>query len=59
MARQHDNMLFVVSAGNNGRDIDSQPVYPASLNLDNLLTVTSSDEDGYPADGSNWGQGKR
>jgi hypothetical protein len=57
IARQHDNMLFVVSAGNNGRDIDSQPVYPASLNLDNMLTVTSADEDGYPAAGSNWGQG--
>ena len=50
-------MLFLVSAGNSGRDIDSQPVYPASLNLDNMLTVTSSDEDGYPAAGSNWGPG--
>ena len=57
IAGQHDNILFVVSAGNNGRDIDSQPVYPASLNLDNMLTVTSSDEDGYPAAGSNWGPG--
>ena len=50
-------MLFLVSAGNSGRDIDSQPGYPASLNLDNMLTVTSSDEDGYPAAGSNWGPG--
>ncbi len=57
IAGQHDNMLFLVSAGNNGRNIDSQPVYPASLNLDNMLTVTSSDEDGYPAAGSNWGPG--
>ncbi len=57
IAGQHDNMLFLVSAGNNGRNIDSQPIYPASLNLDNMLTVTSSDEDGYPAAGSNWGPG--
>jgi len=55
IARQHTGMLFVVSAGNNGRDIDKRPVYPASLNLDNMLTVTSADVDGYPASGSNWG----
>lgn len=56
IARQHTGMLFVVSAGNNGRDIDQRPVYPASLNLDNMLTVTSADSDGYPATGSNWGR---
>jgi hypothetical protein len=56
VARQHPGMLFVVSAGNNGRDIDERPVYPASLNLDNMLTVTSADTDGYPASGSNWGR---
>jgi len=56
IARQHTGMLFVVSAGNNGRDIDRHPVYPASLDLDNMLTVTSADLDGYPARGSNWGR---
>ena len=50
------DMLFVVSAGNNGRDIDSQPVYPAALDLDNLLVVSSADPDGRPAQGSNWGR---
>ncbi len=55
-AAAHAGMLFVVSAGNNGRDIDSQPVYPASLDLDNMLVVSSADADGRPAEGSNWGR---
>ena len=54
-ARAHPEMLFVVSAGNSGKDIDEEPVWPASLPLDNLLTVTSSDDSGLPARGSNWG----
>jgi hypothetical protein len=54
-AAAHPDMLFVVSAGNNGRDIDSQPVYPASLTLENMLVVSSADPDGRPAQGSNWG----
>jgi hypothetical protein len=48
-ARPH--MLFVVSAGNNGRDIDRLPVYPAALDLPNLLVVTSSDAYGRLARG--------
>ena len=54
-ARAHPEMLFIVSAGNDDADIDETPVYPASLSLDNLLTVTSSDHSGLPARGSNWG----
>ena len=56
-ARARPEMLFVVSAGNNGIDIDESPIYPASLPLDNLLAVTSSDDSGLPAHGSNWGRG--
>ena len=55
-ARAHPEMLFVVSAGNEGVDIDKKPLFPASLALDNMLTVTSSDESGLPARGSNWGR---
>ena len=55
-ARAHPEMLFVVSAGNAGADIDENSVYPASLPLGNLLTVTSSDHSGLPARGSNWGR---
>lgn len=55
-AKAHPDILFVVSAGNNGRDIDADPIYPAALPLDNTITVTSADSDGEPARGSNWGR---
>ena len=54
-AKARPHMLFIVSAGNDGRDLDKTPVYPASLGLDNILTVTSADADGRLARGSNWG----
>lgn len=54
--RQHPEMLFIVSAGNDGRDLDRDPVYPAALKLANQLTVTSSENDGTLARGSNWGR---
>jgi len=55
-ARLHPHILFVVSAGNNGRNIDDQPVYPAALDLENLLVVTSADDFGRVAQGVNWGR---
>ena len=54
-AGAHPEMLFIVSAGNDGRDIDAAPLYPASLPLDNLIVVTSADDFGRLAPGSNWG----
>ena len=55
-AREHPRMLFVISAGNNGRDIDQQPVFPAALGLENLLVVTSADDFLRPAERTNWGR---
>ena len=55
-AAARPDMLFVVSAGNNGRDIDQRPVYPAALKADNIITVTSADASGRLARGSNWGK---
>ena len=52
-ARENPDLLFIASAGNNGRDIDQEPVYPAALDLDNLLVVTSADDFVRPADGVN------
>ncbi len=49
------DILAVVSAGNDGEDIDSSPVYPAASTLDNIITVTSADAFGRLAEGSNWG----
>ena len=54
-ARAHPDILFVMSAGNYGRDIDRKPVYPASLGLANALVVTSTQRNGQLGDGSNWG----
>ena len=55
-ARAHPNILFVVSAGNNGRDIDRAPVYPAAFALENMLVVSSADDFVQPAEGVNWGK---
>ncbi len=55
-ARAHPQMLFIVSAGNDGRDIDERPVYPAALDLDNMLVVTSADDFVQPAERTNWGR---
>lgn len=54
-ARRHREILFVVSAGNDGRDIDAEPVYPAAFDLDNVLVVTSTDAFGRLPPESNWG----
>ena len=56
-AAKHPNMLFVVSAGNDGRNLDQAPVYPAALPLENMVTVTSSDDFGRIGRGSNVGAG--
>lgn len=56
VAREHPHVLFIASAGNNGRDIDRQPVFPASLDLANMLVVTSADDFVQPAEGVNWGR---
>jgi len=55
-AREHPHMLFIVSAGNDGRDIDERPVYPAALDLANVLVVTSADDFVRPAERTNWGR---
>jgi hypothetical protein len=54
-ATRHPEILFVVAAGNDNRDIDRYPVYPAALPLDNLITVTAANADGHLARGVNWG----
>ncbi len=49
-------LLFIVSAGNNGRDIDVDPVYPASLALQNMIVVSSADAFGRLGQRSNFGK---
>jgi len=52
------NALVVVGAGNDARDIDAQPVYPASIAAPNLVSVAATTpQDGRViADFSNFGQ---
>jgi hypothetical protein len=54
-ARAHPDMLFVVAAGNYGRNIEEQPAYPASFHLANMIVVTSATADGHLTEGVNWG----
>lgn len=54
-AQANPQMLFVVSAGNDGRDLDRMPVYPAALALADMVVVTSSDDFGRLGRGSNTG----
>jgi subtilisin family serine protease len=54
------NMLFIAASGNGndrniGYDIDSKPVYPASYNLDNIISVANIRCDGNLDVSSNYG----
>lgn len=55
-AQERPELLFIVSAGNDGRDLDRQPLYPASLPLENIIVVTSSDDAGRLAPDVNFGR---
>lgn len=53
---KHD-ILFVTAAGNNKRDIDSQPSYPASYtDLPNMIVVTGYDKEQNLIESGNWGR---
>ena len=54
-AKSNKNILFLVSAGNDGKNIDFEKIYPASFDLENIIVVTSSDISGNLAQGSNFG----
>ncbi|MEJ2176611.1 MAG: S8/S53 family peptidase [Gammaproteobacteria bacterium] len=55
-AKAHSHILFIASAGNNGRDIDAEPVYPASMDIENMIVVTSAGDFVEPAERTNWGR---
>lgn len=54
-ARNSPSLLFIASAGNDGRNIDVHPIFPAALSLDNLFVVSSADKFGRPGPSSNTG----
>jgi subtilisin family serine protease len=49
------NTLFVVAAGNDGRNNDTRAEYPCDYNLANLICVAASDHDDSLASFSNYG----
>ncbi|MBO5198203.1 MAG: S8 family serine peptidase, partial [Lachnospiraceae bacterium] len=53
---QESDMLFVCAAGNDGSDNDSSPMYPASYELDNIISVTFLDPNGSLTIDSNFGE---
>lgn len=52
----HDSdMLFVAAAGNTGTDNNTSPIYPASYDLDNIISVSFIDASGNLSAKSNYG----
>ena len=49
-------VVFCAAAGNDGKNIDNNPTYPASYSATNIITVAASDQDDKLADFSNYGK---
>ena len=49
-------VVFCAAAGNDGKDIDSDPMYPASYDASNIIAVAASDQDDKLASFSNYGK---
>ncbi len=48
-------ILFIAAAGNDGKDIDASPSYPASYPNSNIIAVAALASNGTLASYSNWG----
>lgn len=54
-ALRDSGLLVAAAAGNDSRDLDTMPYYPASYDLPNLLAVAAVDHQGELASFSNYG----
>ena len=52
---RESSMLFITAAGNDGINNNSTPVFPASLRLQNLISVAYINSEGQLDPGSNYG----
>ncbi len=48
-------IIFVAAAGNSSGDNDANPLYPASYNFDNIISVAATTRTDAPASFTNWG----
>ena len=55
-AKKYKGTLYIVSAGNENLNIDTEKTFPASLPLKNMLVISSSTIFGNLAKGSNFGK---
>ena len=49
-------ILFVAAAGNSGTNNDLRPIYPSSLGIENVVSVSAVDQEGNLANFSNYGR---
>lgn len=49
-------ILFIAAAGNNSNDNDEKPLYPASYNLPNIISVANLNSSGALSSASNFGK---
>lgn len=54
-ALRDNDILFSAAAGNSSTDNDSKPFYPASYDLDNIISVAATDHNDNLASFSNYG----
>lgn len=52
---EENGVVVTIAAGNYGGDNDVSPIYPASYDLDNIISVGAHDDEGYLASFSNYG----
>lgn len=50
-----ENRIFIAAAGNSGSNNDQSPIFPANLDVPNVISVGASDETDSPAFFSNFG----
>ena len=55
LSLEQAGILVVVAAGNDGRDVDLYPEFPASFNLSNQITVAASSQSDFMTSWSNSG----
>jgi subtilisin family serine protease len=55
-AAANDNILFVAAAGNDSKDNDDMPSYPANYDLPNVISVAATDNQDKLAYFSNYGR---